>query len=603
MLTRSRSERAGPIRLLLWESMRGPRPVVALATIVVLLHGVAPMAIAATVAAIVGGLEQVARGDETISAARSAVVVFAATFVVARTLEPLRSAVAGHLGTLVEVDLRVRVLHAIAMRAGVSHLEDPHYLDRVSVALGINTGRYGPARAVDGLTLVSSRTITAVLGAVVLASYSPIYAVVALLVFAATGGRLRRAYYEVVEADAAHESWRRSSYLRDLVLTPAAGRETHLLGLGRWLTDRYVEHWNRAQSVRWDVAPGTRRTLTISLLLQAGTAVVGFAVLARQAALGELGLGAALLAVQSLRVIVDLTLIREDDRLLAEGAGCVPAILDLEAAADADAAAGDLTPEAPTGDIEFRGVSFAYPQADGPAVTDLNFTIERGKLTALVGDNGAGKSTVVKLLCRFYEPDSGEIVASDMAATDIDADTWRRSIAAVFQDFARYRLSLRDNVEFGTRHRPVDIADLDEVATLAGLDDVLADLPAGWDSILSRQFTGGTELSGGQWQRVALSRALLAKRNDPLVVILDEPTSNVDARFEAEFFDAYADDHASSGGATTLLITHRLSNVRRADKLVVLREGRVVEQGSHDDLIALGGVYADMFEAQAASFR
>jgi ATP-binding cassette, subfamily B, bacterial len=244
----------------------------------------------------------------------------------------------------------------------------------------------------------------------------------------------------------------------------------------------------------------------------------------------------------------------------------------------------------PAREIRFRGVSFAYPGSDRRILDGFDLTVPAGTSLAIVGRNGAGKTTLAKLLCRLYDPISGAIEVDGEDLRHLEVDAWRARLTAVFQDFVRFELPLRDNVAPGGAPDDVVRAALEE-AGAGGLADL--------DTPLARGFTGGTDLSGGQWQRVALARALCAVRMGAGLVLLDEPTAQLDVRGEAEIFDRILE---ATRKVTTILISHRFSTVRHADRIAVLEEGKVVELGSHDELMALGGRYRTMFDLQARRF-
>jgi ATP-binding cassette subfamily C protein len=241
-------------------------------------------------------------------------------------------------------------------------------------------------------------------------------------------------------------------------------------------------------------------------------------------------------------------------------------------------------------EIDLRGLSFRYPQADRPVFDGLDLTVPAGSSLAVVGQNGAGKTTLAKLLCRLYDPDSGTIRIDGTDLRDLDVDAWRTRVAAVFQDFLKLELPLRDNVA------PAGAPEADILAALA--DAGAADL-ADLDTRLATGYGDGTDLSGGQWQRVALARALCAVRQGAGLVLLDEPTAQLDVRGEAAIFDRIL---TATRDVTTILISHRFSTVRHADRICVLENGHVVELGSHDELMALGGRYRTMFDLQAQRF-
>ncbi len=242
------------------------------------------------------------------------------------------------------------------------------------------------------------------------------------------------------------------------------------------------------------------------------------------------------------------------------------------------------------GDVRIRNLSFAYPGANEKVFDGLDLTIPAGTSLAVVGRNGAGKTTLAKLLCRLYDPGSGSIEIDGKDLRDLSVEAWRDQVTAVFQDFIRFELPLRDNVA------PGGAPDED---ILAALRDAGADELAELDTPLAKGYDRGTDLSGGQWQRVALARALCSVRQGARLVLLDEPTAQLDVRGEAKVFDRIL---SATRGVTTILISHRFSTVRHADRICVLEQGRVIELGSHDELMALDGRYRTMFDLQAKRF-
>jgi ABC-type multidrug transport system fused ATPase/permease subunit len=243
----------------------------------------------------------------------------------------------------------------------------------------------------------------------------------------------------------------------------------------------------------------------------------------------------------------------------------------------------------PAREIRFRNLTFAYP-GGMPVLEGLDLTIPSGSSLAIVGQNGAGKTTMAKLLCRLYDPQAGAIEIDGVDVREFDPSSWRSRLTAVFQDFTRFELPLRDNVA------PAGAPDSVVQAALqsAGAADL-----AGLDTVLARGYEGGIDLSGGQWQRIALARALCAVEQGAGVVLLDEPTAQLDVRGEAEIFDRVL---AASRRCTTILISHRFSTVRHADRICVLEHGKVIELGTHDELMARGGRYRTMFDLQAQRF-
>jgi ATP-binding cassette, subfamily B, bacterial len=253
----------------------------------------------------------------------------------------------------------------------------------------------------------------------------------------------------------------------------------------------------------------------------------------------------------------------------------------------------------PAREIRLERVTFRYPGSDRDVLSDCDLTLRAGESVAIVGVNGAGKTTLVKLLARLYEPTAGRILVDGVDLRDLDADAWQQQIGIIFQDFIRYELSAHDNVGLRARGEPGSAQAVRIAAERAGVLDALERLPDGLETVLSRRYERGADLSGGQWQRVALARALFGVQMGARMLVLDEPTANLDVRAEVALFDRFVELTAD---VTTVLVSHRFSTVRKAQRICVLEHGRIVEDGSHEQLLARGGRYAEMFALQAARF-
>ncbi|HEX6133049.1 MAG TPA: ABC transporter ATP-binding protein [Longimicrobiales bacterium] len=254
-------------------------------------------------------------------------------------------------------------------------------------------------------------------------------------------------------------------------------------------------------------------------------------------------------------------------------------------------------PSRVTRGIEFDDVTFRYPGTDRDVLRNVSFTIDPGEHVALVGENGSGKTTLVKLLCRLYDPSAGAVRINGVDLRELRVDELRDQFAIVFQDYAKYYLTARENIWLGNVHLPEDSEAIMEAARRTGADEVIRALPHGYDTTLSRQFGKGVELSIGQWQKLALARAFL--RHTPFIV-LDEPSAALDPRAEAAVFDRF---HELAQGRTTIFISHRLSTVRRSDRILVMVDGQIAEAGAHEELVERAGVYASLFETQAKHYR
>lgn len=247
--------------------------------------------------------------------------------------------------------------------------------------------------------------------------------------------------------------------------------------------------------------------------------------------------------------------------------------------------------------IEFQNVGFRYPDSEHWAVRHLNLTLEAGEVVALVGENGAGKTTIVKLLARLYDPTEGRVLLDGHDLREYDLAALRRHVGVIFQDFVRFHFTAGDNIGVGRIDAVDDLDRVRRAAERSLADRIVARLPQGYDQPLGKRFNGGSDLSGGEWQKIAIARAYMREAD---VLILDEPTAALDARAEYEVFQRFRD---LSHGKTALLISHRFSTVRMADRILVLENGRVLEGGGHAELLAAGGRYAELFELQASGYR
>jgi ATP-binding cassette subfamily B protein len=247
--------------------------------------------------------------------------------------------------------------------------------------------------------------------------------------------------------------------------------------------------------------------------------------------------------------------------------------------------------------FEFQNVSFAYPGTERMVLKDFNLTLSPGERIALIGENGQGKTTVVKLITRLYDPTEGRILLDGIDLREYSLEDLHRQIGVIFQDFMRFEMTARENIAVGKIDQPHQQSEIELAAHKSLADTVVRKLAGGYDQMLGRRFEGGVELSGGEWQKMALARAYL---RDAQLLILDEPTAALDARSELEVFERFAE---LTEGKMALLISHRFSTVRMADRIVVLSGGRLIEEGNHQELMARNGLYASMFEMQAASYR
>jgi ATP-binding cassette subfamily B protein len=397
---------------------------------------------------------------------------------------------------------------------------------------------------------------------------------------------------------------RREYYYRELGVRGDAAKELRVFGLLPWVRARYRDSALEAARTIWRwrfriwFKPFIPASL-VSLVL----ASAALAALAHAAARGQLSLAELALALQAALGTLGIAgYWHMSDAATQEGLRFLTAFEDWQAGTPEPLPATRPAADAeglPRHSLSFESVRFAYPGNERPVLAGLDLTIEAGRSLAIVGLNGAGKTTLVKLLARLYEPDAGRITVDGIDVRELPARAWQRRIGAIFQDFVHYELPLRDNVAFGAPERADDEESIRSALARVGALEFAEALPAGLDTPLSRKVEGGTELSGGQWQRVAIARALFAIEGGASVLVLDEPTANLDVRAEAEFFERFLE---LTEGLTTIVISHRFSTVRRAQRIVVLEEGTLIEDGTHDELLALGGRYSELFHLQAARF-
>ena len=565
-------------------------PGLALAWFLALLfRGALPAAFAIAMGVLVGAVQH---GDSL----RGPLALVGAIFILLQVLSPIHQALSANLGDRTAAWLYDRLTEACVRPPGMGHLEDPKLTSDLTVARDFDLGMTGPPLTIS-MDFIASGMVEMVGGiacTLILVRYAWWPPVLLAGAWAATHWLLREsAVWRDRNTEEVRGAQRDADYAYRLAVDPPASKELRLFGLVGWTIERFVARRTRLHELQYAATRLRERPLIWSLLLVVGANIAVFWALASGAANGRITLGEAVVYMQS-AVGVSMIAFGGFSWALDGSAAPVASVLRLESAMRPTGAlpSGSRAVDAKRAhEIRLRDVTFAYPTGAGaPVLEHFDLTIPAGSSLAIVGQNGAGKTTIAKLLCRLYDPQSGRIEIDGVDLREFDLASWRSRIAAVFQDFIRLELPLRDNV--APAGAPDDIV-------CAALESAGAAALASLGTVLARGYDGGTDLSGGQWQRVALARALAAVKMGAGVVLLDEPTAQLDVRGEAEIFDRLL---AATRLCTTILISHRFSTVRHADRICVLEHGRVIELGTHDELMALSGRYRTMFDLQAERF-
>ncbi|HVX46099.1 MAG TPA: ABC transporter ATP-binding protein [Mycobacteriales bacterium] len=563
--------------------------------LIAVLEAVAASAVALLTGAVISGGNQI-HGDLTglyLKVGALAVVLLVAA------LLPLRAQLVWtDVRTTLQAEVEERELRAVLAPHGVGHLSDPAVADRIRQAQGIwEPISHGGAACL--MVLQARMTMAGV--AVVIATHWRWWAVLPLIASTLwaewmVGHGMRSATEVWSRSTDAH---RRVDYAFNLGTDGRAGKEIRVFGLAGWLLGRYRTAAYDLLRPQWQAR---RRATAIEFAACFGPHVLIFAAaliwLVRDAAQGQLSLaaaGACLPAILALGASWDGGPVGQ----VARGRLAYAALVGLpDLIAERWPGPAGAEP-APAGDIRFEQVSFRYPGRERHVLRDLNLTIGAGESLGLVGVNGAGKSTLVKLLAGALRPQAGRITVGgvDLASLDGPALTaWQQQVATITQEFVHLPWTARDNVTAADPDdHPVEAA-----VRRSGAGPLIDRLPAGLDTVLDREFAGGVDLSGGEWQRIALARALYAVERGAGLLVLDEPAAALDARAEADLVDRFLDLTADTA---SLVISHRFSVVRDADRIVVLDGGRIREQGTHAELMAAGGSYATMFRLQADRYR
>ncbi len=577
---------------ILW---RASRRLTSLWWALLVLGGVLPAVFAVASGALVDVVES--------GGSLTGVLVFVgALFIAMQVVNPLHQAVGQLLGRRTSDHLNSRLIEAATGPPGISHLEDPERAADLSMARDFDLGITGPPLfvAMGFIAGGLQPLLGGLAAAVVLFGFSWWAPLVMVAGWGSTHVLLKESgVWKDRNTDEVRNAQRHSDYAYRLAVDAPASKELRLFGLADWVVDRFADRRRELFELYWEATRLRERSVLSSLVVVAAANALVFWRLAAALADGSLPVGEAVVYLMSAIMVSSmafgaLSWALDTSAAPAAAVERLVALFDETETLSGPSATTETDLVAGAHTIEFRNVGFTYPRASAPVLTGLDLRIEAGTSLAIVGQNGAGKTTLAKLLCRFYDPQEGVIEIDGRPLPDLDLDAWRSRITAVFQDFVRYELSMRENV--APLGAPDDV--IRESLIEAGADGLVTG-PADLDTPLAKGYPGGIDLSGGQWQRVALARAICGVRQGAGLVLLDEPTAQLDVRGETEIFRRLLD---ATKDCTTIIVSHRFSTVRQAERIAVVEHGAVIELGTHAELMALGGRYQTMYDLQASRF-
>jgi ATP-binding cassette subfamily B protein len=531
-----------------------------------------------------------------------ALVVAALCYGFSLILDPIGNALSTTANSRITGELQGRLLAAVSEPVGVSHLEDAQVLDRLARAEGTLTGFFPGDAPVTWVGLLATR-ISGIIGCVAVGVFTWWLGLMLLVMWLAVRRFVLVAVVrQATELRGQTTVMRRAWYFIGVGSKARDAKEIRVFGLAGFVANRFRGEYREAMRGASAGLRDLHRRAAISFAVVIAGYSVALLVIAGDARSHVIGVGALAVLLPMLSVTMSTGSVNYDDITLAWTLAGLPDVDTLETELGSGATTLEGSTDAtglPRESVRLDGVRFRYPLGRDDVLAGVDLELPAGTSTAIVGVNGAGKSTLVSLLARLRDPTAGRITVDGIDVRDLDPRRWQRAVAIMPQEPVRYPVTAYDNIAFGALEHSGDRAGVEAVARRSGFLDVVQTLPQGWDTVLARELPGGVDLSGGQWQRLALARALFATRHGARLLVLDEPTAALDVRGEARFYEQFLD---ITGELTTVIISHRFATVRRADRICVLDGGRITERGTHDELVAAGGTYARMYEMQAARF-
>lgn len=571
----------------------------AVTTILLLVQGVLPLVSLYLMKRIVDAVTAgIGVGSAAFSEVLLLVILAGFTALIADCLRSL-SGYASEAHSQIVTDFVHDILHAKSIELDLDYYENSQFYNALHRAQ--QEAVYRPQRILNSLVQLAQNAISLIAIAALLISLH--WAIAAILLAAAVPGLIGRINH-TGKLYRQQRGWtlkeRIAYYFHFMIVDNSYAKEVRLFDLGSGFRQRYR---HLRDSIRQEKLALAKWRSQAELIAQSSSTLTVFAAcgfIAYQTLMGEITLGGLVMYYQGFQrgqiclreLLSSLASLYENSLFLShlyEFLDLNPTVSNLENP--------HPVPNPFSLGVTFEGVSFHYPHSSRPLLEEINLTIPAGQTVALVGENGAGKTTLIKLLCRLYDPTGGRIAIDGIDLRELNATEWRREISVVFQDYVRYNLTVRENIGFGNIANLAEEEAIIKAAQKAGVDKAIAKLPKGYETTLGTQFDEGEELSVGEWQKVAIARAFLRSAQ---ILVLDEPTSALDARSEAEVFDQF---RQLIRGKTAILISHRLSTVKMVDRIFVLEKGKIVESGTHAELLKIGGTYARLFAMQAKHYQ